>query len=431
MRRLWTLAVAACTGQTGTLHVSLATAPGSHVLDSAQKLELVVTNPHHVTTADRGPDGFSLSLDLPADGTLGQLIVDAFDGSGALVATGASPPFQSGGIDAQIVIYMAAPNTIGAAPSALPTALSDVAAGSLGYGVVLAGGTGTAGASDFIAIYNAFDHSLVQGQALPAPRSGLALGVGANGAVYLFGGNDSSGMPTDNLWRFDTTVAPNGSYTDEGAKDGFARADQSMVPLGGDVFLVSGMPPAQISGLQGGATALPGIAQLPDRGTTVDASDGVTTAFFTGAAGVVRFRNSTFDMPAVAGIAGSNVTALPGGKVLVACGAPDAVRIDAATNATEPVPGVPGVAKTGCAIAATARHVLIAGGTLAGGAVDGSASIFDATTLAPVATVPLVVPRTGAVALALPNDQILIAGGVDAGGAPTTTLELFTPMSEE
>jgi len=52
-------------------------------------------------------------------------------------------------------------------------------------------------------------------------------------------------------------------------------------------------------------------------------------------------------------------------------------------------------------------------------------------TLAPLASLPLVVPRTGASALALPNDQILIAGGTDAAGAPIDTLELFTPAPAE
>jgi hypothetical protein len=87
---------------------------------------------------------------------------------------------------------------------------------------------------------------------------------------------------------------------------------------------------------------------------------------------------------------------------------------------------VPGYAKTGCAAAATARHLVIAGGTTSTG-VDDRVDIFDAVTLAPVTTATLSVPRTGAVAVALPNDQVLIAGGVDAAGAPIATLELFTP----
>ncbi|NVB83058.1 MAG: hypothetical protein HOV81_32065, partial [Kofleriaceae bacterium] len=45
----------------------------------------------------------------------------------------------------------------------------------------------------------------------------------------------------------------------------------------------------------------------------------------------------------------------------------------------------------------------------------------------PLDTVPLVVPRTAARAIALPNDQILLVGGTDANGAPIATIELFTP----
>jgi hypothetical protein len=108
------------------------------------------------------------------------------------------------------------------------------------------------------------------------------------------------------------------------------------------------------------------------------------------------------------------------------CGTTDAVRIDAATGAAEVLPGIPAVAKTGCAAAATTRFLIIAGGTTSAG-IDGNVTVYDASTLALVATVPLVVPRTNAVALALPNGQILIAGGVDAAGAPVGTLELFTP----
>ena len=44
-----------------------------------------------------------------------------------------------------------------------------------------------------------------------------------------------------------------------------------------------------------------------------------------------------------------------------------------------------------------------------------------------VAIVPMVVPRTGAVARPLANGQVLVVGGVDATGAPVATVELYTP----
>ena len=105
------------------------------------------------------------------------------------------------------------------------------------------------------------------------------------------------------------------------------------------------------------------------------------------------------------------------------------VCIDAASGAAETFANVPSVAKSGCAAAATQRHLIIAGGTTGTG-VDSTVEIYDAATLERLATATLVVPRTDAVALAMPNDQILIAGGVDAAGAPVGVFELFTPPVE-
>ena len=99
------------------------------------------------------------------------------------------------------------------------------------------------------------------------------------------------------------------------------------------------------------------------------------------------------------------------------------LRVDAATGAIETFTAHP---ETGCAVAATERHLVIAGGA-DGGAVSGAVEIDDATTLQPVATATLAVPRTGATAIALPNDQVLIIGGADGASAPIEALELFTP----
>ena len=43
------------------------------------------------------------------------------------------------------------------------------------------------------------------------------------------------------------------------------------------------------------------------------------------------------------------------------------------------------------------------------------------------ATATLAVPRAGATAVALPNDQVLILGGRQQHGEPIDTIELFTP----
>ncbi len=433
--RLAALALlAACNGTVGTVSVTLTTAPGSHVLDPAQTLRLVLTAPHHVQTASRGSSGFIIEIDVPAQEITGSLIVDALDASNAVIATGTSPPFPVNAIDAGVVIYMAAPNSVAAAPLPLSPARSAVATGVLPFGVVLAGGTDAAGApSDALDIYNGYDHTIAAGLAMPAPRAAPALGVGSSGSIYLFGGADATGAATDNMWRFESSVAPNGAYVDYGEKAGFARTGALAVPIAGDEYLLTGTPAADLSGLDGTVAARTEVTALPDAGTALAASDGVATAMFAGASGVVRFRSGTFDMPAIAAAAraGASVVALPGGQAAVVCGGPDLIEIDAATEAVTTKPAIPSALRTDCAVTATDRHLVIAGGTLGDGTVATTAEIYDATTLALIATQPLVVPRTKAAAIALPNDQILIAGGVDATGAPTETLELFTPASLE
>ena len=416
MRTLPLLLLAACNGTVGTLSVTLTTAPGSTLLDSAQTLNLTITNPHQVTTATRGAHGFTIDLQMPATTATGSIIVEALDASGTHIAAGESPPVPFGAVDATIAIYMAVPNTIGAAPTMLAPARSGLGTGQLTYGAVLAGGVDAAGApSDVIAIYNAFDHSLTGGLALPAARSGVAVGVGANNQVYLFGGSDDAGTPTGTAWRFDTNTAPNGAYTDFGDKAGFARADAALVPLGNDHFLITGNPAAELNGLGGTVAAHTEIASLPAAGASLVGTDGIVTSVFAGDTGIVRYRNATFDTLDTTPRTGAAVVALPTGKLAVVCG-PSPVLVDPATGALTPLTIT---APAGCGAAATARHLVIA--------ADATAQVFDATTLAPIAQPALVAPRTSPNLIALPNGQVLIAGGTDTSGKPIATLELFTP----
>src|SRR5262245_42534191 len=69
----------ACSGESGTLAVTLTTAPGSTLLDAVQTLELTVTNPRKVFTAERTSAGFSLALELEATGEAASLLVRGLD----------------------------------------------------------------------------------------------------------------------------------------------------------------------------------------------------------------------------------------------------------------------------------------------------------------------------------------------------------------
>ena len=429
------IACAGCTGAVGTINVSLVNAPGSTVMTDVSSLRFLLTDPHQEQIAKRGSDGrFRIDVQLDATDTRGAIIVEGMDPSGAVIASGATPPFPLDGATASVVVYMAAPNSIAAAPTTLVPARSAVGTAGLAYGAAFVGGLISDGAaSDATAIYNAFDHTLTPGVALPAPRSSPAVGLGSRGTyLYVFGGDDTSGTPTASLVRLDLTVPPAGAIADLGSFSGLARSGQTAISIGHETLLVTGTPAASIDGNALTATARTEIASLPANGAAVTGGDGIAVAIFADASGVVRYREDRFDTLALPSAArdGAAIASLPGGKVGVMCGGADLIRIDAAAGTAETFVSVPSEPRTGCAVASTPRYLVIAGGSTVTGVVA-TAEIYDASSLALVATQPLVVPRTGATATPLPNGQILIVGGTDASGAPIETLELFTPDSAE
>lgn len=426
MRALAALALCACGGATGTISVALVTAPGSHVLDTVQRLRMTLSDPHQVVEAMRTATGFDLTLEFDAGAGNGALVVEGFDAGGALVACGESPAFSVTAITARVSVYVAPPRSIAAAPAALGAPRSQVVASPLIYGAAIAGGLegpeGAAAPSSSIAVYNAYIHELSEGIALPAPRAAMAIGSDAAGGVYLFGGTGSDGMPTGTLWRFDTTAPSKGAYTLMTDQPSVARSGEVLVPLGGGRFLVTGSPALEIAA--GAVSARSEVAGLPPAGASVVAAD--PTAIFPGAA-LVRFRNNQFDTLPGAGRGEAAAIPLPDGRIAVVGGADgpgarDALIVDSATGAVTTAADALSVARRRPAVAATTRHVVVAGGSDAAGAAIASADVLDAHTLARIATLPML-PRTGGFAVALPSDQVLLGGGAPA----SATLELYTP----
>ena len=419
------VALAACTGgTTGTVTLDLITAPGSHVLDAVQQLRMTLTSPRQVVESSRTATGFELALELDASGGNAALIVEGLDASGALVACGQSPVFPVTAINASIVVYMAPPRSINAAAVALDAPRSEVSGTSLSYGVVLAGGRDAAGApSAAIAIYNAYNQTLISGIAMPGPRAGVALAAGTNGGVYLFGGVGADDKPTGTLWRFDTTVAPNGAYATLPEQAGFARTGQLMVAVGTDRFLITGSPALTLAA--GALAARSDVASLPPVGAAVIATSGTATAIFADAQ-LLRFRGDAFDTLSGSSAGDATAAALPGGRIVVVGGGDppsrDARVIDTTTGVVTVVADALATARSRPSVAATSRHLVVAGGTDAAGAPIASLEVLDAMTLAPIATLPILA-RTGAFAAALPNDQVMLVGGTPA----SPQIELFTP----
>jgi hypothetical protein len=419
------LCAAGCSGgTTGTVTVELTTAPDSHVLDAVQTLRLTVTDPHQVIEAARGSSGFDLALDLDASGVNGAVIVEGLDASGALIACGQSPGFPIAAINAQVTVYMAPPRSIAFAPASLDTARSQLAGASLGYGVALAGGLDGSGApSSSIAIYNAYNHTLISGIALPAPRANLAAAADSTGGVYLFGGTGADGSPTGTLWRFDTTVAPNGQYTEITDQAALARTGQLLVPISTGEFLATGSPALTVDAT--GATQRSDIDELPAAAATAVRADGSIAAIFADTQ-LVRFSGNAFDVLAAPGRTAATAASLPDGRIVVVGGGDplsrDLLAIDPTTGAVTTVSDALVTPRSRPSVAATSRHLVVAGGSDATGAPIATAEILDVQTLAPIATLPIVA-RTGAYAVALPTDQVMIAGGAPA----SAQIELFTP----
>jgi Kelch motif protein len=420
VRWLAALALCACSGTTGTVEVTLVTAPGSHVLDPVQTLRLTITTPRQVAVTQRTASGFDLALELDATGANGALIVEGLDATGTLVACGQSPAFPVAAINARIVVYIAAPRSVALAPVGLGAARSEVSGTSLGYGVVLAGGRGTDGApTSDIGVYNSYDHTFTPGVAMPAARAGVAMAAASTGAVYLFGGSGPDGSPTGTLWRFDTTVAPSGAFTAITEHPELARTAQLMVLVPSVDYVITGTPALSFDGATLAARA--DLASLPAAGA------GATTpsAVFVGDQ-LLRDHKGAIDVLPGDGRARAAAATLPNNRIVVLGGGEplshDALSIDAENGTVTVVPGVLQTGRASPAIAVTSRYVVVAGGTDAAGAPIPTAELLDATTLASIATLPIAA-RSGSFAVALPTDQVLIAGGTPA----SADVELFTP----
>lgn len=435
---------------TGTISVTLATAPDASVLDAVTLARLTLTRPPAVVEAERDADGsFALVLDVPAADAQGELIFEGFDAGGELVAYGRSGPLPTSGVTVDIALYVAPPLSLRAAPAPLATPRADMGVVTLPYGALLAGGRAEGGdASAAVEVYSVYQHRFQTQTDLPAARVAPAAAAGALGTVYLFGGLDADGAPSDALYGFAVDAAQSGApitFVTEGTS--LARSGAVMAALGQERFAVTGAPPVLVDGRTGRASALDDAPALAGTATSA-VVDGVVHTLFAGAgngeSGAILLVDDGFtELAPPAGDGGAllrtdHATALlPDGSMLVLGG-----RIDAADGEILPAAAVRFLPPQGdleradlvlatprhsAAVTATEAHLVVAGGVDAGGALVGDAEIFDARTLAPVTTLPMVVPRRGAAAVPLPNGQVLIAGGVDEDDAPASVAELFTP----
>ena len=429
----------ACTGDIGTISIALVTAPNSAVLDDVVRARLSLDNPASVVEGDVVDGQLLLDLEVIAEGQAGLVSFEGLDANGDTIAFGKSGPLPIAAIDAAIVIYVGAPLSLAEAPVQLDPPRTELGSSVLGFGALLVGGRLASGDSSAdVVIYNVYDHELQVGEDLPSPRAAPTVITGSVGYVYMFGGRDTGGSDTADALRFDTNVAPAGMYAPLSSDSALARSGASGAPLGAEQFIVLGDPLVAIDGITGRAGELSG-SRLDGIARTVFFNNvGYTYIVGAGAGtgGGTLYVNGQFTAlsnPADMERTGHGAVIMPNGETLVVAGetvdglVAGGMRFNAVTRVFSAQPDMLATPRRDAAVAATTHYVVVAGGTDETGTIVGDAEVFDTTTLERVATLPLLVPRTGATAQAMSNDQVIIAGGTGVDGEPVGTIELFTP----
>lgn len=442
------LASTGCSGHEGVINVSIVASPDGDLLAQIDRLEATFTGENETFTASRDDQGsISLGIDLVADGSSGDLVVEGFDSQGERIAVGRVGPLPLAAIDASVVAFLAPPNSITLAPASLGVPLSHIGSTEASFGALFAGGLGSDGPSDEVTVYSTYLHSVQNGLPLPQPRSDLALFAGSPGLFYMVGGDDEEQVARSESFIFDTRVPPSGSYRPLAIADEHARSGSSSAIVGEEQFLVSGDPALLVDGLRGTARALDSGAGLRGQAATAVSDSSLQVIFAgadvvdaeTGDIGAAVFEgNQVLHIPPPPELLRRDHQAITllSGDVLFLGGAiedvgltRDAVRYSPDTGAFEVFEFL-ARGRRNPAVALTGRHLAVIGGEDENGEAIGDAEIFDVNTLAPIATIALVVPRKNTVAVAIGNGQLLIAGGQDETGAPTELLSLFTPDEE-
>lgn len=430
--------LAACEGSKGTVSITVVTDPEGDVLERVERLRATLSVPFQVIEAQRDADNrLSLDFDVEASGLVADVFLEGFDSSGEAIAVGRSGPLPLAAIDAEIVIYMAPPMSLSRATVSLDPPRAEVGAADLSYGVLLAGGVGPEGVIGNVNVYSLYLHTLQSGLDMPAARSNPTVIGGSSGYVYMVGGTDSDGAASSLSFAFDTTVSPSGAYRSLAIGEEHARSGASAATIGRDLFLISGDPGLLLDGLQGSARPLlngealdgPAVALVAGGSLQVIlAGNGVSP----GAAIYELGQIQRFPGPDALLRTDHRAVALPTGEALFLGGAiadsavSSAVFYKPASTSFQTIELL-ATARRNPAVAITPNYLVVAGGAADDGSVIADMEVFDATTLEPVATIPMIVPRTGAVAKKLANGQVLIIGGRDANGDLTGVLELFTP----
>ncbi len=454
------LVVAGCSGQQGNVELDVVSPGTGSVFAGLTTVRLSVVREGAAVLMKEGPVGaagqIDVDLSIPATGVLGDVRLEGLDAAGTVKVRGRLPPMELVSSTGVLKLWVAPVGASAKLPATLPVAVAKPAGVALPAGALLAGGAAAGDvASTQMLIWNQFFLELQPGAALPGARKGLcAVGTDVLGGVLLFGGADDTGAVKADLWRFDTTAPPMGTYSSIAVPElaALARRDARAVQLG-DLALVAGGSTATGSADGALLIELPSVT-ASGRATFISATARSAPALAASGGGVVvagggpaeRFLAtptpafSPISGPAVLEtITGSAAATLPDGRVVIAGGR---LGIGASGNpssrslfvyAPTPTPTITelpdalATGRTDATVTVVGGELLVAGGRDMLFSPLADAEVFDATTLARLRVIPLSGPRFDHTAILLGNGTVLLAGGQSATDTPLATLELYTP----
>jgi hypothetical protein len=459
------VAITACGGKSGTLTLNLVTSPGDDpFVDAANVRFTVGTDTSHVTTVPVSMGHFSYKISFKPNDMTGPVLIEALDGSGAVVAHGQTPYLLLSAVDqGPIAAWVGRPGRVQPAAAMMPKALAEMATTYVpGLGVLYAGGRdATATPQPDTSVYDVFTHGIISTAPMDHARAAAVAGPTTNVQSVVYGGATSQGFGTAStvdgeLQLFDPTVGV-GVWAALPVDTFAARGYATRVLLGSGAILVSG-------GVDGSGTALSsaglinntsGIrlstlsspmaaARVHHAAAPAKFPDGDGALLFGGlpagttsapvAERIVGQAFTQYDVGALENRNFATATTMPNGDVLILGGSTAAgaqasgIVITPTVPATvTPLPMALSVARSGHSASLTGGDLVVCGGTDATGTAQATCDVLDAMTYGRKSTVPLATARTGHSSETMETGVVVIAGGVGGDGAPLASIEIYTP----
>lgn len=444
-----------CGGQTGTLALTIVTPPADDPFAHAASARITVGDSSHVTTVPVSGGQFTVNYSRPPSSTPGIVTVEALDSGNNVIAHGSTPTVDLSATDNDISVWVAKPGIVETTASAFPTARNDIAAVNVpGLGALFAGGQDSNGPTADNEVYDVYTQTLIMSSAMSKPRAGaVAAAVGNTDAVAL-GGVTAKSALDNTMELFDPSST--GIWAPVPISNWPARRNATATQLSSGSTLVTGGFDANGNALADAAvisdSGTIALGELPAMMTAPRGNHVIAAAHFTDGDGAIvfgglaagsmatsaeRFVNQQFSTYDVGQPSRDNATAttLPSGKILILGGKDSTgalasgfvVTPNLPTADVTPLAQAMSVAREGHTASLTGSDVIVCGGADAGGNVQASCDVIDASSFTIKRTVPLAVARRDHSAVVLDNNLVVIAAGNGSDGNPVASIEIYSP----